>query len=354
MLKKTRCLLLLVAAFLVLCAGLPKPSNDSDTLVIGSLVLDYPDGFFGEPARTIDYPINLEIMNSSTGSVLNLVTKSGGYFYFLTNGRDNFVLTGYSYMTTEYHTTYSARNTLSYQITVEPGCVQYLGHIKVKTIEMRKETDLNRHTTWTSKISMSKENKLDDAKKYLQDNGQGTPWLDRAIHSVWTIPTGMSDKDFRDLVETGSPESIETAVKNGANVNARDTNGTTMLMYAASHNQNPDAISVLLNAGADIKARSSDGSSVLMFAARHTQNAEVVTTLLKAGADINAQAKRGTTALMLAARYNQTLEVITTLLTAGADTKLINLDGKTALDYAKDNEAVKGTDVYQRLQEASQ
>ena len=165
------------------------------------------------------------------------------------------------------------------------------------------------HHGRTSKISISKENKPDDTKKYLQDNGQGTPWLDREIHSAWTIPTGMSDKDFRDLVETGSPESIEAAVKNGANVNARDTNGTTMLMYAAWHNQNPVPISVLLNAGANVKARSSDGSSALVFAARHTRNAEVVTTLLKSGADINAQTKRGNNALMLAARYNQTLKL---------------------------------------------
>jgi ankyrin repeat protein len=77
--------------------------------------------------------------------------------------------------------------------------------------------------------------------------------------------------------------------------------------------------------------------------------------LLKAGADVKAQDKNnGLTALMYAAETNQNPEVITTLLKSGADAKAKDNAGKTALDYAQDNENLKGTDAYRQLQEASQ
>ena len=56
---------------------------------------------------------------------------------------------------------------------------------------------------------------------------------------------------------------------------------------------------------------------------------------------------------MFAARYNQNPEVIITLLKAGADAKKKDNEGKTAFDYAQKNASLKGTDAYQRLQEAS-
>jgi ankyrin repeat protein len=56
---------------------------------------------------------------------------------------------------------------------------------------------------------------------------------------------------------------------------------------------------------------------------------------------------------MVAARYNQNPEVITTLLKAGADAKAKDSAGKTAFDYAKNNDRLEGTDAYSQLQEAS-
>ena len=41
------------------------------------------------------------------------------------------------------------------------------------------------------------------------------------------------------------------------------------------------------------------------------------------------------------------------LLNAGADAKAKDKDGKTAFDYAKDNDALKGTDALKKLEEAS-
>jgi ankyrin repeat protein/tetratricopeptide (TPR) repeat protein len=172
--------------------------------------------------------------------------------------------------------------------------------------------------------------------------------------------------NFFELVKTGTPEDIQTAISRGAKVNATKDGWTplmlaaaynqnpeaittllkagadvkakghalTPLQQAAIHNQNPEVITTLLKAGADVKAQSKDGWTALMYAAQYSQNPEVITVLLKAGTDVKAQSKDGWTALMLAARYGQSSEVITTLLKVGADVKAQNKDGSTPLIYA--------------------
>ena len=50
---------------------------------------------------------------------------------------------------------------------------------------------------------------------------------------------------------------------------------------------------------------------------------------------------------------SNTSAMVTLLLDRGADPKLRDKEGKRPVDYAKENEALKGTDVYRRLQNAS-
>ncbi len=90
-----------------------------------------------------------------------------------------------------------------------------------------------------------------------------------------------------------------------------------------------------------------------MNAAWSNENPEVITVLLKAGAEVNASADYGETPLMRAAEKNTNPEVITVLLKAGADVNAKNNGGKTALDYAKDNEDIKGTQAMKELEEAT-
>jgi len=58
----------------------------------------------------------------------------------------------------------------------------------------------------------------------------------------------------------------ESLVLNGANVNKKDTAGTTPLMHAAGNN-NREAVKMLLDYGADINSRNSLGSTALHYAA---------------------------------------------------------------------------------------
>ena len=151
-----------------------------------------------------------------------------------------------------------------------------------------------------------------------------------------------------------SPEVIRLLLKAGADVNAKDEYGNTPLHPAAA-GSTPEVISVLLKAGADVNAKDDEwGSTPLHNAALQNENPEVMSVLLKAGADVNAKDDEwGNTPLYDAARANENPEVISVLLKAGADVNAKAENGSTALDYARDNDGLKGTEVIKELGEAS-
>ena len=60
----------------------------------------------------------------------------------------------------------------------------------------------------------------------------------------------MSDKDFVNLCKSDNISEIEEAIKNGANVNAKNNDGYTALMVAV-YNNNPEAADLLRSHGAE-------------------------------------------------------------------------------------------------------
>ena len=78
---------------------------------------------------------------------------------------------------------------------------------------------------------------------------------------------------------------MKAALKAGADVNARDEDGQTAFMEAASFNENPDVVKALTAAGADVNARDEIGTTALMYAALSNINPNVIKVLLAAGAD---------------------------------------------------------------------
>jgi len=135
-----------------------------------------------------------------------------------------------------------------------------------------------------------------------------------------TAFAAMRDSDFLELCKRGSLQQINDAIKNGANVNAKNNAGMSTLMWAAESNT----------------------------------NLEVITALINAGANINAQTQNGFTPLIWAARSkNANSEVIIFLLNAGADPSIKNSLGRTAMDYAWENEKLKDTEAFRILQKAT-
>ncbi len=124
------------------------------------------------------------------------------------------------------------------------------------------------------------------------------------------------------------------------------------LLKAASE-ENPVLVRNLLDQGARVNARDEDGQTVLMKAATYGLGVsdfkdfasqgdvnnrqplvKVMKLLLDRGAEVNARDHRGQTALMLTAAYAQSPACIRLLLSHGADLTLRSTDGNRALDYA--------------------
>ena len=101
--------------------------------------------------------------------------------------------------------------------------------------------------------------------------GRGAAPIDRALLSVLPIATA------------GDPDAIREAIQRGADVNAKDAKGRTVLMLAAISETLPaSAIEMLLERGADATLKDGNGLTALDFAKRlgHTS---VVDALVKRG-----------------------------------------------------------------------
>jgi ankyrin repeat protein len=167
--------------------------------------------------------------------------------------------------------------------------------------------------------------------------------------------------DAANAAESKNTDALKTLVKQRADVNAAQPDGTTALHWAA-HWNDAEAVSLLLRAGANAKAvnrygatplseavvsgnaamieallnagaspktlTSENGETVLMTAAR-AGNVDAVRMLLDRGADVNAkETYKGQTALMWAASESHP-EVVKLLMTHGADWKVRSIDRET-------------------------
>ncbi len=83
----------------------------------------------------------------------------------------------------------------------------------------------------------------------------------------------------------GRNDLIESSLKEGADVNAREQEGETPLMYAAA-NGHTDTVLFLIDKGADVNAVSNNNETALARAASVGHTA-TVQTLLEKGAYVN-------------------------------------------------------------------
>jgi ankyrin len=93
--------------------------------------------------------------------------------------------------------------------------------------------------------------------------------------------------------------------------------------------RNSEAVRSLIGAGADVNARQPDGTTALHWAA-HWDDAVLTETLLRAGADANAANEFGATPLSLACT-NGAAAIVEQLLRAGANPNLAASSGETPL-----------------------
>ena len=157
--------------------------------------------------------------------------------------------------------------------------------------------------------------------------------------------------DGSELLAAASANDMATVrllLEKGADVNVKDPNGSTPLIYAAA-NGNTRLIEVLLAKGAGVHAVTNAaiggqvkhgaiamGSLTPLLAAATYGSPEILKQLLDAGAGIDDRDVRGMTPLMLAVTSDSAdPRSVRLLLDRGANPKIQDRYGLTAADWAK-------------------
>lgn len=176
----------------------------------------------------------------------------------------------------------------------------------------------------------------------------------------------------------GDVKQMRDLVYSGADVNARDDDGWTALMYAVRYQENTEAVKFLLNNGASPLVKNNYGANSMMIAAGYSKNPEIVEMLIKPYKSVSDDVRTafvygiqnsnsaenlkpfidkklklnipfdGKTYLMYACESNDNTDIIAMLLDSGAS-KTQSAHGKTAFDYAKQNHRLKHDSVYWSL-----
>jgi ankyrin repeat protein len=169
------------------------------------------------------------------------------------------------------------------------------------------------------------------------------PLSERLLHKLqhWNEPFKSSVSQpaifflFYDTVNDLKPENLAlmaALLDHGANPNAINSDGSTILMHTAFWGYNAQT-RLLIQRGASVNARAADGSTALYCASGWDGNAETLHLLIAAGANVNAQADDGETAMIMAVR-NCSPSRVQALIASHAELNLLDKNGKSALDYA--------------------
>lgn len=184
--------------------------------------------------------------------------------------------------------------------------------------------------------------------------------------------------------QSGDVEKIRQLIYSNANVNQKDNDGWTALMYAVRYSESFECLEELLQAGADTSIRNNYGSSALILAACYNKNPKILKKLFEKYKSSDKEVLRamifllsehniseeqqlsmlqifmdesvplnvlyeGKTPLMYAAAFGNSTKLIQMLLDNQANPTLRSTEGKTAFDYAMKNNNLAHDETYWAL-----
>ena len=177
--------------------------------------------------------------------------------------------------------------------------------------------------------------------------------------AIFLMGAGGARPPLLDAARNPDSDAVRTLIKQGADVNATEGDGTTALHWA-SYREDVESAELLIRAGAKVNAANDLGATPLWTACLNGSEA-LVRTLLAAGANPNAALLLGETPAMVASRTGNPA-VVEMLLAKGANVNARAARGQTALMWAvaqNHPEVVKvllahGADVHARSDAWSQ
>jgi len=140
---------------------------------------------------------------------------------------------------------------------------------------------------------------------------------------------GSQDRLYS-AIRANDLRQIKTLLDEGISAKAEGPDGITPLMVAAETGS-LDAMKMLIDRGADVNARNTYGSTALMWSVTDLKK---VRLLLDHGADVNVAARSGRTALIIASFANPSAEVVRMLLAKGANVAVMDQRKVTPLNAA--------------------
>jgi ankyrin repeat protein len=154
----------------------------------------------------------------------------------------------------------------------------------------------------------------------------------------------------------GETAVVKLLVEKGAQIEATSNTGGTALIAAACNcpivdmPDTDNSVRLLLEHGANIEARDKQGGTALIHAASWGRTS-ILQILLDQGAMIDARDNRGKTALLSASSGSgyPTAEAVQLLLVRGADIEARNNDGVTALMLAATNGGFEDVKIVKML-----
>jgi len=167
--------------------------------------------------------------------------------------------------------------------------------------------------------------------------------------------SGFLEARLRVAACQGDTKKVERLLWLGINVNAIDDEGASPLMLVEACKgdvvtSRVELVELLIAKGADVNLRNSEGRTALMYAARNGDT-PALNALLKSGASVNITDNGGETALTKAATSSCNEETVRALLNAGADLQARDRQGRNALDSFRASYACPESKVGSLLQQ---
>jgi hypothetical protein len=165
--------------------------------------------------------------------------------------------------------------------------------------------------------------------------------LEKFTKTISKVKESAIDEFTEEAVLLGDIKKVEEAITVGADVNARDRRGHTLLHIAVERG-NKEIAELLIAKGADVNPKNAniefDGATyevngAPLNAAAERGNKEIAELLIAKGADVNPKTVIGGTPLYNAAGHGHKA-VVELLIAKGADVNAKDGGGKTPLDMA--------------------
>jgi ankyrin repeat protein len=146
------------------------------------------------------------------------------------------------------------------------------------------------------------------------------------------------NKKLLDYSWKGDLNGVKECIENGADVNCKDNDGWTPLMYS-SDNGHLKIVKYLIKNGVDVNCKDIGGSTPLIWSS-YDGHFGIVKVLIENGADVNCKSNGGYTPLMFSSTRGY-LEIVKVLIENGTDWNIKNKYNRDFMDFlSKENKEI--------------